>query len=210
MGTVAEQLEVATQLEVAQAARDRAQAEVDRLFNRRAELTAMLEAIGDEVHQGKSERVSEVAGVAAERSEIEKALHVAEEEFEHATQQFNRAAAAERTTRFDEVIRECRDRRARFAQLFREACLELGYIINLRGEALELFNGLTACAGPAVSPIYYQDPNARNALTEINEALVSIPDLCAGLDGLEADTHLGWKTAVSIVPLHFKKGRKTL
>lgn len=198
----------AEQLQVATAARDQAQAEVDRLNSRRSELAGMLEEIGDQVRAGSHERIDEVAGIAREKTQTEAALAKAEGAFAEAQRQFEKAAAAERRKRFDEVIRECRQKRTRFALLFREECLLLGDIVNLRGEALQLFNGLTVCSGPAESPIYYQDPNAKNALAEIDEGLVSIPDLTAGLDGLDADTHHGWKTSVSIVPLHFKKGRK--
>jgi hypothetical protein len=106
-------------------------------------------------------------------------------------------------------VGELKESREEFRTSLRAACLLLGKIVRLKGEAGELTLSQTRTTGPIASPIVYKDPFIQSMLEQVNAALPEAGDFCvgAGPDVLVADMHLGWRTAVSICPLH-PKGEK--
>jgi len=99
--------------------------------------------------------------------------------------------------RFDEALKEVREARRKFAELFGDACLELGRWYTLGSEIRELVSKL---ADKMPTGHVYRPPHLTEALTEVDQdpnPLNSLKD--AGFRELQ--TSQSWRRHCSVVPL---------
>lgn len=173
----------------------RSRAEVARLTREHAEArSTFAAAVEDDGQHDLQAMKSNVARLARELD----AATTQQSQWEAVCAQEDRS---NRATQFEEKLKEAREARRKFAELFRDACLALGRWYALGSEIHELSNSVSDRL--PTGAVYYR-PEVKNALAELGENPDPLPALReAGYD--DFSTFQSWRRSCAVVPLK-KKG----
>jgi hypothetical protein len=169
----------------------------DKWAAQKAELDTRLGPLLDKIQAGTAtpEEMSLVTELAEDSRILTDRLHQAQVQLRVAEEKQARQERDTARARFNFLIAEDRQKRAKFARLFKEACVTLGELCAGVDEATALANASIGIAG--------MDPVHRNAVMEMSER---VDPLSALLDsGLSPTTGFGWDFRIAVVPLQ-KKG----
>jgi hypothetical protein len=128
-------------------------------------------------------------------------LETAEAEQEQWQDVVSQVEKGDRERRFHEALKEAREARAKFAELYRDACLSLGRWYRLGSEIRELVNEQ---ADKMPTGHVYRPPHLTEALREVDQDPNPLPALKdAGYS--ETQTAASWRRHVAAVPLVAKE-----
>lgn len=160
-------------------------------------LDKQLGPLLDRIQAGTAtpEEMSTVADLAEDSRILADRLHHAQIELRVAEEKAGREQSATARARFNFLVAEDRQQRAKLVRLHRDACIVLGRLCAGVDEAAQIANSFVGVAG--------MNPLDKNAVTEMSETPDPLPALLDS--GFAATTGFGWNLRLSIVPLQ-KKG----
>jgi len=151
---------------------------------------------GIEEQKDWDEKVREAEAVLAENEQRKQQAREQEEarELQVQAEEHSRRQKAVRD-RFEQLIHEGTEQRARFENLFRETCLAFGAYCETLAELSGLANALITHAGPL--------PDDRRRLAELSAMPQPLPILFDA--GYETTKEFGWNWSLPVVALR-KRG----
>ena len=167
----------------------------DQIAAQKAELDVRLSPLLDRVQAGTAtaEEMSQVTELAEDSRILADRLHRANVELRVIEEKTARQQYATARARFNFLVAEDRQKRAKFARLFKEACVTLGELCANVDEASQIANSFVGVAGML--------PTDRNAVTEMSERIDPLPAL---LDSFSPTTGFGWNLRIAVIPLKGK------
>jgi hypothetical protein len=168
----------------------------DQVTAQKAELDARLAPMLDRIQAGTAtpEEMSAVTELAEDSRILADRLHQAQVQLTVAEEKAGRERSATARARFNFLLAENRQKRAKFARLYKEVCVTLGELCAATDEASRIANSFVNVAG--------MNPVDRNSVAEMSERVDPLPALLDA--GLSPTTGFGWDFRINVVPL--KKG----
>jgi|HubBroStandDraft_2_1064218.scaffolds.fasta_scaffold25529_3 hypothetical protein len=167
----------------------------DRLVAEKAELDHRLSPLLDKIQAGSAtaEESALVVELAEDSRILTDRLHHANVELKVIEEKQARQQSATARARFNFLVAEDRQKRAKFARLYREASVTLGELCANVDEATTLANSFAALNVAGLNPV------DRNSIAQMSERIDPLPELLDS--GLTPTTEFGWNFRISVVPL---------